>query len=611
MMARSKKLSDVLRQFSERTLYANLIVLIICISIGVILIQIGSLFILDYIPSSQITMDKIGARKIYWYSQISAIKASKLEQADDILNDMQDHFLNTSEPEVAWMLRQHNDDVANAVSKVEHQQKELFEMAKVNLRVTAQLRMIERLAKAYDELDVALHKDAEIKRSVITLLQAVCIFFVFSCLAIIAWQARKLMVDRVGSLIRYIDNNCGGASIENKRTNLDEFNQIEQRVAEMIVMLKSNEAELSWAVNISKRIKNLNRAQHFLLQFIENVSNQVLSEHVLLKMLYSLERTMSFSNTALIYTDDAAVVSAEKILYSHHKPRPLVNSVFNELIINGIVSFENIEGNTDVRYMALSFSGSSNGMGTLLIEMDKARVLDDSEIKVLEMTTKLLSMIAKFQGHDEEGRRLAVLEERSAIARELHDSLAQSLSYMKIQVARLNANNDSEKQAMVVTELREGLDNAYKELRELLRTFRVHLDLRGLSYAVKDTIDEFSQRSQLSITLDNRLVNCRLTVNEEFHILHVIREALSNIIRHASATSVTIMMLLKKSGEIEISIDDDGVGIDQMSSTFKDDHHGQVIMRERAKTLGGEINVMSRRKGGTRVQLTFMPKLAQ
>ncbi|WP_289283176.1 histidine kinase, partial [Methylophaga sp. UBA5088] len=374
--------------------------------------------------------------------------------------------------------------------------------------------------------------------------------------------------------------------------------------------MESYETEVAWAHRTSEHIRVLTRAQSFLLRFIETVSEDVLSEKTLLKMLYSLERTMGFTNTALIYTDDAAVISTEQVIYSHHEPNPISDKIFDELIMSGTASFLALNAESEeVECLGLSFTGSRNEVGVLVVEMQKGRFLEDSEIKVLEITAKLLSMVTKFQSHDEEGRRLAILEERAAIARELHDSLAQSLSFMKIQMARLQSNVVDDKQREVTTELREGLDNAYRELRELLTTFRVHMDLRGLGYAIQATIDEFSQRSSLAITLDNRLVNCRLTVNEEFHILHVVREALSNIVRHSGAKHVSILMLVNKKGELELTIDDDGVGMTKVSSTY--DHHGQAIMKERAKTLGGDIDVMARRYGGTRVRLKFVPKLVE
>ena len=207
---------------------------------------------------------------------------------------------------------------------------------------------------------------------------------------------------------------------------------------------------------------------------------------------------------------------------------------------------------------------------------------------------------------------MALSEERAAIARELHDSLAQSLSFMKIQISRLQSVKDiqfaGDALQSIINELREGLDNAYRELRELLTTFRVHMDVRGLNSAIKSAIDEFSQRSNLSISLDNRLVNCRLTVNEEFHILHVLREALSNVVRHANASVVEISLTFQNSGTIMMIVDDDGVGY---TATDETGHYGQSIMQERAERLGGNIAVLRRKQGGTRVRLIFNPQLPQ
>lgn len=601
------KLNALLTGFSRRTLYAKLMLLLFCIVITILLMQAGTIFLLDYIPSSQSALDKIKVQQIYWHRQLSRVDAIQTQQAGETLQSMKQHFLDTADPEVIWMLRQDNPEVAAAVRQVEREQNNFSEVAKFNLRVTAQLRVAERVAKAYDDLSAALHRDSEVKRSIIGLLQAISLVFVLSCVLALAITGRRVLVERLDNLLGFIQIKTGERP---ERRVRDEFVELEQRVSELSAQMESYESEVAWAHRTSEHLRVLIRAQDFLLLFIETASEDVLSERTLLKMLYALERTMNFTNTALIYTDDAAVVAKERVIFSHHKPPELTNDVFEEMMQTGVAIFGNTTSRGE-RYscMGVTFSGVSNGVGILLIEMEEGRFLEDSEIRVLEITARLLSMVAKYQSHDEEGRRLAVLEERAAIARELHDSLAQSLSFMKIQVARLQSKGMEGSQGEVVQELREGLDNAYRELRELLTTFRVHMDLRGLGYAIQATIDEFCQRSQLEISFDNRLVNCRLTVNEEFHILHVVREALSNIVRHSGAKHVSILMMLKASGEVELTIDDDGVGFTPASSTY--DHHGQAIMKERAQTLGGEVEVMARRYGGTRVCLSFMPKLGQ
>ncbi len=117
-----------------------------------------------------------------------------------------------------------------------------------------------------------------------------------------------------------------------------------------------------------------------------------------------------------------------------------------------------------------------------------------------------------------ESRRLVLHEERSIIARELHDSLAQSLSCLKIQVTRfsaaLNDPNDRQAPNLVLGELREGINSAYRYLRELLTTFRLKMDDRGLHRALEATVQEFRVRSAADIGLDNGLLATLLTIDD-------------------------------------------------------------------------------------------------
>ena len=213
-----------------------------------------------------------------------------------------------------------------------------------------------------------------------------------------------------------------------------------------------------------------------------------------------------------------------------------------------------------------------------------------------------------------ESRRLALLEERSVIARELHDSLAQSLSYLKIQVARLNVTLNQpdgvNAATPIIEELREGISRAYRQLRELLTTFRLKIDGPGLSAALEETVEEFRGRSGIAISLDNRLGSCQLTANEEIHVLHIIREALANVTRHSKAEKAEVSIFYDNDSErVIISIEDNGIGIDEEAE--RRDHYGLAIMNERASGLGGTIQISRVPKGGTRVNLVFTPQRQQ
>ena len=212
----------------------------------------------------------------------------------------------------------------------------------------------------------------------------------------------------------------------------------------------------------------------------------------------------------------------------------------------------------------------------------------------------------------EEHRRLGVLEERAAIARELHDSLAQSLSYTKIQIARLAATLEREGERTqttgVLAELREGVTSAYRQLRELLTTFRLGLGEEGVAGALRDTVAEFERRSGVHATLVNDLLRVELSANEQVHVLQVVREALTNIEHHAHARNAWLALRRGGDGTIEVSIEDDGVGIGEFRSPHG--HFGLAIMRDRAALVSGQLDIEARAPGGTRVLMRFRPQTA-
>lgn len=247
--------------------------------------------------------------------------------------------------------------------------------------------------------------------------------------------------------------------------------------------------------------------------------------------------------------------------------------------------------------------------GVLLMEIPTGVELQDWQTRLLEAVADHIGIAINIAQRTTQSRRLALLEERSVIARELHDSLAQSLSYMKIQVSRLEAalpkaEHDAQAQA-ILQELRDGINSAYRELRELLTTFRLKMDGRGLSSALEETVRELRERSPLTISLTNHLHSTQLTPNEEIHVLQVVREALSNVVRHAQASRAEVKLDYDDNGDVIVTIDDNGVGIPDEAE--RRHHYGLAIMNERANSLGGSITATRRPSGGTRVQIIFTP----
>lgn len=599
-----------IKRLMQHTLYMRLVVLLFCITFAVVLMQAGSLFLLDYIPSSHSAMKNIQQQQLRLGHKLEMIGSSSTAGFNaDAAFEIQ--MLEAVTSELSWLHSQDVPDLVRGMKALEAMQQD-FALNFAGLSAEHQLLAISRLIDIYRNLYDSLERDVEIKQSVISLLQLVSLLLVMFCLGAIALSARKLLVDRIGELTAFVPAEFLS---ERTRVEVDEFAELERVVYEMSARLGGFKAETEWFNQTSsERLRLMIRSQDFLYKFVESVNNTTLSETALRKGLFLLEKALNINNVVLIFTESDTGVSAERVLFSHHRPVNLKEDLFDELTTASFVKFfGSNEDGQKTQCLAVGFTSPSGALGVLEIEADEEHLFDETEIQLVEVTAQLLSMIMGFQGREQEGRRVALLEERAAIARELHDSLAQSLSFMKIQISRLQSQSAAsmsfETMQNIVNELREGLDNAYRELRELLSTFRVHMDVRGLNFAIQAAINEFMQRSNLSITLDNRLINCRLTVNEEFHILHVIREALSNIVRHSGAVSVNVALVFQSSGSMMVTIDDDGIGY--TAKPEDQGHYGQQIMKERAYSLGGDIAVLRRRKGGTRVRLVFTPKLPQ
>jgi len=243
--------------------------------------------------------------------------------------------------------------------------------------------------------------------------------------------------------------------------------------------------------------------------------------------------------------------------------------------------------------------------GMLRLSLPPGRHLNAWQNRLLEALTRHIGIALGISRKTEQDRLLALQEERSIIARELHDSIAQSLTYLKIQASLLQpvlADPARREEAeTTLHDLREGITTAYRQLRELLATFRLKMDgdFRNL---LTTAVDDYANRGDLIISLEASLSGCHLTPNQEIHSLQIVREALSNVVRHAQASEAWVRLRHIGGGEIEISVEDNGIGITAPSDAF---HYGLSIMRERAQGLHGQISITPRPQGGTRVSLRF------
>lgn len=260
------------------------------------------------------------------------------------------------------------------------------------------------------------------------------------------------------------------------------------------------------------------------------------------------------------------------------------------------------------RRLTLPLADAESQYGVLILDISQGLQLEAWQVQLLEALSRHIGVAIGAEQRTEQSRRVALLEERAVIARELHDSLAQSLAYMKIQISRVQhtIKDPAKRQEadQILLELRTGLSGAYRQLRELLTTFRLKMEGQNLASALRDTVAEFAERGDLEVVLNVDLAGCSLTPNEEIHVLHVVREALSNVLNHARARRAEVRLEAQPNGALAVLVEDDGVGIRKGADRH---HYGMTIMEERARTLAGQLAVEPRPAGGTRVTLVFRP----
>lgn len=263
--------------------------------------------------------------------------------------------------------------------------------------------------------------------------------------------------------------------------------------------------------------------------------------------------------------------------------------------------------------------GDLEAMVSFYLQMDEeeyGRLDMISDHPVDERLMKNFSMLLAQVLHKDQTllqhQRLLLMEERAVIARELHDSLAQALSYLKIQSTLLKrsfAKGDTVKAEAAMQQIDEGLGNAYTQLRELLGTFRLSIGDANLGEAIGVMLEQLKPQTRAEIGLQYGLTDTDLEAGQHIHILQLIREAVLNAIKHANARRIDVSCETLADGNIQVQIADDGVGIRGANSAVN--HYGLSIMNERASKLHGQLTISEPPSGGTRVHLTFPTSLTR
>jgi len=194
-------------------------------------------------------------------------------------------------------------------------------------------------------------------------------------------------------------------------------------------------------------------------------------------------------------------------------------------------------------------------------------------------------------------------EERTHIARELHDDLGQILASLRMDLTLLQHTDCMSAESLrLMNGMEQNLLTAISSLRRIATNLRPRaLDEGGLYFALRGLRDDFVDRYGIPTTLLADEAELRLDDSASTAIFRMVQEALTNIARHAEATAVT-MNLFRSNSDLLITIRDDGRGI-RPEDMEKAESLGLIGMRERVWAMNGEISITSDEPPGTRIDI--------
>jgi len=204
----------------------------------------------------------------------------------------------------------------------------------------------------------------------------------------------------------------------------------------------------------------------------------------------------------------------------------------------------------------------------------------------------------------------ALKNERRHLAAELHDTLAQELSYLQMQSARLTraARHAPQDVQALAEDVHTQARRAFRQTRELINGAHATWGDAPLACVLDNLIEEFETRSGMVFELDNRIQSLHLPDAQALQVMFIMREAMTNSVRHARATHLRLQLLYQSSGHppaarVLLTIEDNGCGFDP--ADIAPAHFGLGIMQDRAHQIGADFAITQPRQGGTRMTLSW------
>ncbi len=264
------------------------------------------------------------------------------------------------------------------------------------------------------------------------------------------------------------------------------------------------------------------------------------------------------------------------------------------------------DGTDGLRYHAsIPLQAHDKQLGVLNVASTDWRELSEDTLRLLNTIGDLLSIAIERAFLFEHSMQMGVVEERNRLAREIHDTLAQGLAAISLQLEtadELLDDNTNLQQARQSLSLALDLtrDNLDEARRSVLDLRAASLQGRSLAETLGDLADQYRAQSLKRIKVEitgSRPLSPRLEVG----LYRIAQEALNNVLQHAQADAAVVRLVIVP-GQVRLSVEDNGRGFDLQQ--IPKDRFGLIGLNERAKLLGGQLEVSSKPEVGTQIMVT-------
>lgn len=588
-------------QFSIVTRIGSALAFIVLLAIGTMIV---SYWISEKADSDALAINVAGSLRMQTYKVITLANASQPAEFASARQRLQETWFHP----VFKRINQENSAFAELFTETKSQWMEM-DVQLEQLSFERRVALAQQQVVLLDQLVGIVQQEAEYKVRLLRMVQVVALFATVLLAAIVLYWLRSRVEQPLTELTRAAHRiGQGDFTTRLQPLQADELGVLATTLNKMSDAIGSMYGTLQKRVDSqTSQLQTSNIKLQFLYDMARSLTVDVVSKEKLDAIVERLQSVIAVDDIELCLITDQG-----NRPYLQIQPQDQTEPCQKNSCDDCLAEPESSACVDDLLLHRFLVQRDNQSYGVLVVRTKPSQALAEWQLQLLRTVTDHIAIAMGLRHEHEQTRRLALLQERTVIARELHDSLAQALSYLKIQVSRLTKAIPRQDLLMledITGELKQGLDNAYRQLRELLTTFRLKVEGGGLEQAIEQAVHVLATQSNLQFKLQYQLVNVPLSPHEEIHLLQIIREASQNAVHHSQGSEVSVRLEQLADLRIELAVEDNGVGIPE--SAEKLNHYGLAIMQERSRQLQGSLKVERRVEGGTGVYFRFVPEYLQ